>query len=399
MDKSLKIYVAFLVLLLSVIVIIDINAPKPINWTPTYSLSDKNPLGMYVFNEEIDSLLKDRKIKKINITPYEYLEPLYDYDSLVNTYEAKGTFLIINGFSVLDSESITELFYFADHGNDVFISMKSFPDQLLDSLKIAIGTDFEYTDKSKLWVVNPELGEAKYPLKEGIGNTYFSKIDTLNTTVLGYQGNKDKNINFIKVPYKNGNFYLHSQPAAFTNFHLLKDNHSEYASKVLSYLPKQDVYWYTKDIYGNSISQSPLRFIFSQPALKSAWYLLLLGFVVFIIFNAKRKQRIVPIIKPLENTTIDFTKTIGNLYFQEGNHDNIMDKKIIYFLDKIRQDYLLDTNILDDQFIKKLQLKTGKNLEDIKRVVYLINHHRKGNFESVESDLIELNSIIEKITN
>jgi len=399
MDKSLKIYVAFLVLLLSVIVIIDINAPKPINWTPTYSLSDKNPLGMYVFNEEIDSLLKDRKIKKINITPYEYLEPLYDYDSLVNTYEAKGTFLIINGFSVLDSESITELFYFADHGNDVFISMKSFPDQLLDSLKIAIGTDFEYTDKSKLWVANPELGEAKYPLKEGIGNTYFSKIDTLNTTVLGYQGNKDKNINFIKVPYKNGNFYLHSQPAAFTNFHLLKDNHSEYASKVLSYLPKQDVYWYTKDIYGNSISQSPLRFIFSQPALKSAWYLLLLGFVVFIIFNAKRKQRIVPIIKPLENTTIDFTKTIGNLYFQEGNHDNIMDKKIIYFLDKIRQDYLLDTNILDDQFIKKLQLKTGKNLEDIKRVVYLINHHRKGNFESVESDLIELNSIIEKITN
>lgn len=399
MDKSLKIYVALLVLLLSVIVIIDINAPKPINWTPTYSLSDKNPLGMYVFNEEIDSLLKDRKIEKINITPYEYLEPLYDYDSLVNTYEAKGTFLIINGFSVLDSESITELFYFADHGNDVFISMKSFPDQLLDSLKVAIGTDFEYTDKSKLWMANPALGETKYPLKEGIGNTYFSKIDTLNTTVLGYQGNKDKNINFIKVPYKNGNFYLHSQPATFTNFHLLKDSHYEYASKVLSYLPKQDVYWYTKDIYGNSISQSPLRFIFSEPALKSAWYLLLLGFVVFIIFNAKRKQRIVPIIKPLENTTIDFTKTIGNLYFQEGNHDTIMDKKIIYFLDKIRQDYLLDTNVLDDQFIKKLQLKTGKNLEDIKRVVYLINHHRKGHFESVESDLIELNSIIEKITN
>ena len=399
MDKSLKIYIAFLVLLLSVIVIIDANAPTPINWTPTYSLTDKNPLGTYVLNQEINSLLKNRKINKINVTPYEYLEPLYDYDSLVNTYNAKGTFLIISEFPTIDSESLTELFYFVDHGNDVFLSMKTFPQDLLDSLKIDYRSDFEYTDKSQFWLANQTLETKKYNLKEGIGNNYFSKIDTLNTTVLGFQGNNDKKINFIKVPYKNGYFYLHTQPAAFTNFHLLKDNHYEYAEKVLSYIPKGNVYWYTKDINGNSISQSPLRFIFSQPALKSAWYLFLLGFVVFIVFNAKRKQRVVPIIKPLENTTIDFIKTIGNLYFQEGNHDNIMDKKIIYFLDKIRQDYLMDTTVLDDQFIKKLHLKTGKNLEDIQRVVYLINHHKKGHFESVESDLIELNSIMEKITN
>lgn len=399
MDKTVKIYIAFLVVFLSIIIIIDSNAPKPINWTPTYSLKDKSPLGTYILDKEIDSLLQNRKIKKIDITPYEYLEPLYDYDSLVNTYTAKGTFLVITEYPTLDSESLTELFYFADHGNDVFLSMKTFPQDLLDSLKVDYHSDFEYTDKSKFWLANPLLGNEKYHLKEGIGNNYFSKIDTLNTTVLGYQGNDDKKINFIKVPYKNGNFYLHTQPVAFTNFHLLKDNHYQYASKILSYIPKGNVYWYTKDINGNGISQSPLRFIFSEPALKSAWYLFLLGMLVFIIFNAKRKQRIVPIIKPLENTTIDFTKTIGNLYFQEGNHDNIMDKKIIYFLDKIRQDYLMDTAILDDHFIKKLHLKTGKNLEDIQRVVYLINQHRKGHFESVESDLIELNSIMEKITN
>ena len=54
-----------------------------------------------------------------------------------------------------------------------------------------------------------------------------------------------------------------------------------------------------------------------------------------MIFNAKRRQRVVPIINPLPNTTLDFTKTIGNLYYQEGNHQNIVDKKIIYFLEKI----------------------------------------------------------------
>ncbi|WP_026705253.1 DUF4350 domain-containing protein [Flavobacterium soli] len=399
MDKSLRIYIGFLVAFLALIVIIEMNVPKPIDWTPTYGLRDKKPLGMYVFNEQAASLLKNRKIEKINVTPYEYLEPLYDYDSLVNTYTAKGTFLIINEFSVLDSESLTELFYFADHGNDVFISMKSFPEQLLDSLDIELGNDFEYSDKSKVWMANPILGQEKYPLKEGVGNTYFSKIDTLNTTVLGYQGAKKSSINFIKVPYQNGNFYLHTQPAAFTNFHLLKDNHARYAEKIMSYIPEGNVYWYTKDINGNNNSNSPLRFFFSEPALRSAWYLSLIGLLIFMIFNAKRKQRIVPIIKPLENTTIDFIKTIGNLYFQEGDHDTIINKKIIYFLDKIRQDYLMETTVLDDQFIKKLHLKSGKKFEDIQKVVYLINQHRKGHFESVESDLIELNSIMEKITN
>jgi hypothetical protein len=121
--------------------------------------------------------------------------------------------------------------------------------------------------------------------------------------------------------------------------------------------------------------------------------------LVFMIFNAKRRQRVVPIVQPLSNTTIDFAKTIGNLYFQEGDHGNLIDKKIIYFLEKIRQDYLLDTSVLDDIFIKKLQAKSGKNSFDIQNLVYLINQHRKNNFTAIESDLIAINNAIEKIIN
>jgi len=121
--------------------------------------------------------------------------------------------------------------------------------------------------------------------------------------------------------------------------------------------------------------------------------------VFFMIFNAKRKQRVVPIIKPLANTTVDFTKTIGNLYFQEGDHQNIIDKKIIYFLEKIRNEYLIETITLDDHFEKKLHLKSGKKIEDIQNVVRLINYQKKSYHQSVEDDLITLNSAIEKILN
>jgi hypothetical protein len=135
----------------------------------------------------------------------------------------------------------------------------------------------------------------------------------------------------------------------------------------------------------------------SQPALKWAWYLFLIGLLIFIIFNAKRKQRIVPILKPLPNLTLDFTKTIGNLYYQEGDHDNIIDKKIIYFLERIRNEYLIDTTKLDDEFIKKLHHKSGKEVSDITELVFLINEHRKSYHGSLEEDLIRINNAIEKI--
>lgn len=397
MNKTIKIYIVFLVLLLVGIIYIDATRTKPINWSPTYGINDKIPFGMYVFNEEAPALFENEKINRITQTAYEYLEPLYDYDSLVNTYKAKGTILSISENYLIDDESTQEMLYFAEHGNKIFISSKSFPQKLMDSLKFEYSSKFLGTDSISAWMANPNLGSQKYNITVGAGNSYFKKIDTLNTTVLGYHGNKsEKLVNFIKISYGKGTFYLHTQPAVFTNYHLLKGNHSKYAAKALSYADGE-IFWLVKNQTGEIISNSPLRYVLSQPALKSAWYIFLLGMLAFFIFNAKRKQRVVRIVKPLENTTVDFTKTIGNLYFQEGNHDNIIEKKIIYFLEKIRNEYLLDTATLDENFEKKLQQKTGKKMEDIQRAVYLINQYRKKYHQSIESDLIALNTAIEKI--
>ena len=397
MTKSVKIYLIFLVVVLLAIFGLDSTAPKPINWTPTYSINDKIPFGLYVFNKELHALLQPDTLTTINVTPYEYFDGLYDFDTLVSNYSTSGTFLAVNDFDKFDEESVKELLYFSSHGNTVFLSMKTMPKMLMDSLNLSFNSNFEIENNTAVWFANNKLGSEKYKFVEGLGTNYFSKIDTASTTILGYQGTDKAFANFIKVPYKDGNFYLHLQPAAFTNFHLLKENHFEYAEKVLSYVPKGNIYWYTKDLTNGHISQNPMRFILSQPALKAAWFLFLFGMLVFILFNVKRKQRIVPIVIPLENTTVEFTKTIGNLYFQEGNHHTVIDKKIIYLLDKIRREYLLETTVLDEKFVKKLQQKTGKNVEDLKQLFYKINQHRKGHYQSVESDLVEINTLIEKI--
>lgn len=396
MNKSLKIYIVILVLILALVIAMDISKPKPINWEPTYGVNDKIPFGLYILNQELGKMT-GQKVTKMEQSPYEYFESQYDYDTLVNNYKVKGTFLNISDYGNIDETSAQEILYFISHENTAFLSMKKFPETLLDSLKISMDADYKYSDKIYNWLANPKFGSKKYQIIEGIGNDYFTEFDTVNTTVLGYQSGDSSRVNFIKVNYDGGEIYLHTQPAAFTNFHLLKDNHKEYAEKVLSYLPKRDIHWLSGKSSGKNISDSQLGFIFKHPALKSAWLLFLIGMGVFMIFNAKRKQRIVPIIKPLPNTTVDFTKTIGNLYYQEGDHTTIIDKKIIYFLERVRNEYLMDTTKLDADFVKKLHQKSGKDYFIIERAVFLINNHRKSPHNSIEDDLVEINKALEKV--
>lgn len=395
----MKIYIAILVLLFGIVLLTDKGKPKPIDWTPTYSVNDKIPFGLYILDQEFNGFFKKQKVKKISTeTPYEYLDSQYDENENVENYKIKGTFINISEANNIDDQSMKEILYFVSHGNKAFLSMRAFPKLLLDSLKVELKTDFMPSENVSIWMANKKVSTKKYTFNTGLSD-YFSKIDTLNTKVLGYQNsNKNKRqINFIEVPYKNGYVYLHTQPVAFTNYNLLKKDHYQYAENVLSYFTKGNIFWYTKSFNDKRISNSPMRYILSQPALKWAWYLALIGILIFMIFNAKRKQRIVPIIKPLENLTVDFTKTIGNLYYQEGDHANIIDKKIIYFLEKIRTDYLLDTSKLDDDFIAKLHHKTGKDEKDIQELIDLINHHRKSYHGSLEEDLIRINTAIEKI--
>ncbi len=398
MNRTIKLYLFVLVLIAIGVVFVEANRPKPINWQKSYSVKDKIPFGLYVFDQETDFLFGER-IQKINTTPYQFFNPEYDWET--HEYNLDGIFLYVNSYNTIDQQSMEEVMTFVSKGNTAFIASGRFPPIVLDSLNLDINYSYSYQDSTETHLVNPKFEHKKYNITVGDSEMYFEKIDTLNTVVLGYQEHNKSNkklVNFVKVPYGNGDFYLHTQPTVFTNYHLLKNENYRYAENILSYLPEnENIYWFIKGQQGEVINQSPMRFIASQPALRYAWYILLVTGLIFVIFNIKRKQRIVPIITPLENTTVDFTKTIANLYYQEQNHHTIMDKKITYFLEKIRTKYIMDTHDLDESFIKRLHLKSGKNQEDIERVVDLINQYRKHG-SSFEQDLIDLNRAIEKLS-
>ena len=402
MGKNIKLLILFLVAIFLLLIFANSTQEKTINWTETYGLNDKIPFGLKVFQEEATGLFKNQKIEKFSDTPYDFInndqsgDIQITVDSSVvvpNVEEKKGAILSISDFYPFDDNSTEELLYFVEEGNTVFISATSLPDQLSDSLGFQIILRNHIQKKLKSTVLPTK---EKFEFDKGATDYYFSKFDKNTTKILGSIHDENYNLpNFIEIKYGSGKFLLHLQPIAFTNYYLLKNNY-KYIESVCSHLNDPKLYWYVEGKKREAPTESPLRFINSQPALKWAWRLSLFAILLFILFNAKRKQRIIPILEPSKNTTVDFAKTIGNLYFLEKNHKDIAEKKIVYFLEKIRKEYYIDTQNLNEIFIEKLHQKTGKELTDITQVIQQINQIKKSTTIS-EKEVITLNSSIEKL--
>lgn len=393
MNRTIKIYVGLLILFLGLIAFIELTKERPINWKPTYNERHKIPFGTYIFHEELENVFSDKEFTDVRKTPYEFFDEYYNWEE--DEYTTTGNFIHIAQYSEMDDISAQELLDFVSYGNTVLMSSNYFPKRLKDSLGFNTTNEYDLKGNSFFTLTNPRFKTDSITIDRGINNFHFSKLDKNLTTVLGHQTFDSIAFpNFIKVKHYDGQFLLHLQPIAFTNYSLLKKNNKKYTEAVLGYLPEDNIYYNSLNKANTNVSGSKLRFILSQDALRYAWYLGLISLLLFLIFNAKRRQRIVKEIKPHENTTVAFTKTIGNLYYETKDHNNLVEKKITYFLEYLRRVYFLDTQVLDERFTKLLIQKSGKDKEQIQQLVKSIVH-LKAKPQCTEADLIHLNKQIE----
>ena len=134
------------------------------------------------------------------------------------------------------------------------------------------------------------------------------------------------------------------------------------------------VFWDEYYKTGRAAVRTPLRFILSTQPLRWAYYILIFSILIYIIFEGKRKQRIIPEINPLQNSTLEFAGIIGKLYYQRKNHKNITEKKIRYFLDQIRSRYYIRLDEFNDETLEKISRRSGVELKEVKSIFKYINY-------------------------
>ncbi len=366
------------------VIIVQINAPKKINWAVSFSKKHTIPYGSYIVHKILSNIFPKKNIKNIETS-------LYDFAKTINKNKTFNL-IIINrmvNFDTYDNNTLLEL---VKKGCNVFISAEYFAGKFADTFKIK--TDYGFSLKNfAIQLANKKITRKKFFYDRNDASVYFSSVNkNKNITVLGF--NERNEANFIKLVYGKGNIFLHSVPFAFSNYHILKKKNWHYASFALSYLPVKETYWdeYYKSL--RQISRTPLRFILSKKALRYAYYLLLANIILFIVFHGKRLQRIIPIFNPHENTTLQFTSTIGRLYYEQRDHKSIATKLINYFLHLMKSKLYIDLYNIKEKEYEKIAKKcnvTEKDLTLLLRHINKIDHSDKIN----ENDLIVLHDTIE----
>lgn len=381
-------YLLLIVILFASLVALNHYSPKPIDWRVTYNIGSKSPYGCYVLGDMFQTVFPGQTIEENYASLYETLDS--------TAVDKKNLIEITDDFDP-DKYDLEALLDFVEKGNDLFVSSSNFGKLLKDTLKFE--TKFAVSDstifnsgKEKLFLLNPELkNDSGYQYKQQMPRIYISAFDTLNTLKLGTDSKG--NVNFICTKFGEGRIFIQTQPLAFTNYQLLYGN-VEYAAKALSYLPVRTTVWdnyYKPDRY---INDSPTRFILSQAALRSAYYLLLLTLLLYLIVESKRRQRIIPVILPPENRSLQFVKTIGRLYFKQHNNADLARKKIIYFREFLREHYYLSSIEATGETVALVSTKTGVPVEQVKQLLESISYFE--NAEKVsDSGVIDLNRKME----
>lgn len=202
--------------------------------------------------------------------------------------------------------------------------------------------------------------------------------------------------NYLRFRFGSGSLYLLTNPHMLTNYTLLTPQGAAFAENALSYLPPvKNVYWDEYQNHDIPEDLSPLRVIFSHESLSWAYYITLASLVLFVLYEVKRRQRIIPVIEPLKNTTLDFVTTVGNVYYEQRDNADIAIKKITYFADFLRTRYQLKFDFRDKDFADKLAQKTFLDrsfTQDLtEHITYLMVQSRIS-----DQDLITLNNLIDK---
>ncbi len=355
MNKE-RIYIGIFVFSLLLFAVFEWLKPKPINWDESYSGLDKIPFGCYIMRDMLPQLSPGQELSIQN-------EPIFtaEWDST----GSRNT-IYINGSFTPDEFETDKLIRQAEAGHNIFIAANSVSGSLADTLGINIYQPLSFTqedsagvatDSVSLNFMNQQIRANKpWSFAVGISNRYFTDYDTAKTTVLGKTGHET---NFIRIKQGKGSLFLHTMPQVFTNYHMQDKQKANYAFRALSYLPVQPTTWDEYNKLGRSTAGSPMRYIVSHEYLKWGWITALAGLFLFMIFRAKRRQRIIPEIQKPQNTSLQFTKTIGRLYFEHGNRKDIIRKKITYFLQYIRSRFRLDTQTFDQEFLDNLSGRTG----------------------------------------
>lgn len=358
------------------------------NWTENYKYDNEQPYGadmLYDFLKNYDKNTAVELLEKQSISSF-----LRTKDSI--EVQKNNTYFIIGnqlGFVARDYET---LYDFMKKGNTVMIVSNNIDDKLIEKINYNCVSSYDYyygnlnTTSSFSLKANFENDALKTRrgynfFYEYLGErfdydyAYFGSSFCRNQNYETLGAIRPNKVNFIKIKVGEGELLWHSNPLFFTNRHLIRNDGYEYVGKVLSYLPEGEIYWDKQNkpiklkkpaMEGNE-DDTPFTYILKQRSFRWAFYLLYIAVGLFLVFNLFRKQKQIPVLFQNKNTSLEFIKNVGTLYFENKDNKKLAQKIMKHFLNEVRLKYYINDKD-SETIVKKLTQKTKVDSKVIENI-------------------------------
>ena len=355
-------YVVFLGSVLALYFLFLYLMPRKFNWTVTLYKNDKNPFGAVVLRDVLGKSWFDT-LNISNRTIYE-----------LRAMQEPNLFILCESFTTTPSE-MEILLDEVRNGRNLFLATGMLDSLFKDSLNVTMNEfSFEFVmsqiwgeDSTGLHFVHPAFNTTiTYWLPSKILFQYFRRYDADQWSVIAR--NTDGKPVLLERKLGEGTIILSSTPLMFSNFSILKSPNDTFASGALSLCRPGALHWTEFYQLGRMEAQTPLRYILSEQSLSWAFYTTFITIFLLMIFDVRRRQRIIPVIEPLKNDTLDFVKTVARLYYNKKDHKGLAMKQMLHFTDYLKFQLLIDVHEGVAENIPKIASKTGVSEEEVRKL-------------------------------
>lgn len=353
-------YLVLLGAALVFMVLMEIFGPKPLDFSPDFSIKKDIPYGCQALGEMLPEFTNHR-FSLNNV-------PLYNLNK--NLLDSNHIYLIVTNQFSPDEPDFSQLRKLSVKGNHFIIASFSFSQAVLDTLQVSLESSPELfgkireKDTASVYIKHPENGnKIRFLLQRYTNYAYFDSIQKPHKIIGTTSSGK---ANFIQIPHGKGSISLTCEPLLYSNYYFAYQKLYPYTELMLNHFPAYPIVWDEYYKPNKTITDSsPVRFILKNKTLRTAWYILLFGMLIYLLFGSRRMQRMIPIIHPPRNASLDFTKTLGQLYFNKGNHIDLVHKKMQHLQSFLYQKFLINISMHNDALFAKIAAKSGVSQKEV----------------------------------
>lgn len=402
MNKRFWFFVAgFLVF----VFLLEWNAPSKFVWEPTFNHYDKQPFGCAVFDSLMEkSVPAGYEVTKKTIAQLER-----------EGYGKKPHAFLIQTVSFRPSATdIRSLDRLLKAGNKVFIATSDIePDSLYPDLQVDINGQNVFSPMEvKASIANqsipydtlvfsrqlPYQGKEYHVYSAMTGNSVAVEGNvTCDTLVISWVSEEESDSTegpwvprVVKIKRGKGELFVSCDPLLMTNYGILDTQINGLIFRLMSQFRGLPII--RTEAYGPETeyeTDTPLRFWLQNEPLRWAIYLTLGGLLLFCIFYARRRQRVIPVVEEPANRSLEFVKLIGTLYHQKHINRDLLQKKYSYFGETLRRMTMIDVEDVESrkENIAQIAIRTGMPEAEVRMILDRVERYLQDNVEVKDAAL------------